>query len=175
MLYCCSFPHSKEAYLLLYHFYYSWLEYAGRSITINHVHDLDLELSLRRTYWEWHIALLNPDMSWLILWWGSQVGLCHREWLHARSLTGGVGARIARLHLSGCQVMCSLWKFVHWEVQDFVQKHCRRDLGNVMMSLMDVDVSRLQSGNLKEVVLMNYSVGEWITRWRGKLSPFCMC
>lgn len=40
---------------------------------------------------------------------------CHREWLHAHSLTRGVGARFTRLHLNGCQVVCTLWKFVHWE------------------------------------------------------------
>ena len=43
-------PPPAEAYLLLYDHYYSWTEYAGRSITINHVHDLDLELILKRSY-----------------------------------------------------------------------------------------------------------------------------
>lgn len=60
---------------------------------------------------------LEPWLSWLILRWKSSRSLlvdCHREWLHAHSLTRGVGARITRLRLNGCQVMCTLWKSVRW-------------------------------------------------------------
>lgn len=136
--YCSSLPPLlNEAYLLLYCHYYSWQEYAGRSIMINLIHDLDLWLSLKRSYWEWHIALLNPDMSWLILRWESSRSRsvdCHRGWLHVHSLTKGVGARIARLHLNGCQVMCTLWYWVHWGSRFFAPKHYHRDLRNVMAS-----------------------------------------
>ncbi len=161
--YCCSLPHSKEAYLLLYRHYYSWPEYAGRSITINHVHDLDLELSPKRCYWGWHIVLLNPDMSWLILWWESSRSLlvdCHREWLHARCLTRGVGARVTRLRLNGCQVMCTLWKVVHWGCRPSFKNITTETWGMLWCHWWTLDISRLQSGTPKEVVLMNYSAGE---------------
>lgn len=161
--YCCSLPHSKEAYLPLYRHYYSWPEYAGRSITINHVHDLDLELSLKRSYWGWHIVLLNPDMSWLILRWESSRSLlvdCHREWLHARSLTRRVGSRVTRLRLNGCQVMCTLRKVVHWGCRPSFKNITPETWGMLWCHWWTLDISRLQSGTPKEVVLMNYSAGE---------------
>lgn len=150
-------------YLLLYCLYYSWPEYAGRSITINHVHDLDLRLSPKRSYWSWHMVLLNPDTSWLILRWESRRSLsvdCHGEWLHAPSLTRGVGARGTRLFLNSCQVVCALWV----RALGSAQKHHYRHLGNVMMSLVDVDVSRHQSGTPKRVSLMDYSVYRKMTK-----------
>lgn len=76
--------------------------------------------------------------------------------MHAHSLTRGIGARITRLHLPG---NVHSVKVCASRVQAFVEKYYRRDLGNVMMSWKDLDVSRLQSGTPKEVVLMNYSVG----------------
>lgn len=45
-------------------------------------------------------------------------------------------------------------------VQAFVQKHYHRDLENVMMSLVDLDVSRLQRGTPEEVLLMICLIGE---------------
>lgn len=46
-----------------------------------------------------------------------------------------------------------------FRVQAVVPKHYHRDLRNVMMSVVDVDISRLQSGTPKVVVLINYAVG----------------
>lgn len=101
----------------------------------------------------WHM-LIDPVMGESSR---SLLVVCHREWLHAHSLTRGVGARNTRLRLNGCQVMCTLWKSVHWGVHAFrTKKHYHRDLGNVMMSLVDLDVSRHQSETQKEVVWMNY-------------------
>lgn len=51
-------------------------------------------------------------------------------------------------------------------VQAFVQKHYHRDLGNIMMSFADLDVSRFQSGTSKRVVLMNYLVRECKVTWQ---------
>ena len=66
----------------------------------------------------WHM-LIDPVMGESSR---SLLVVCHREWLHAHSLTRGVGARITRLRLNGCQVMCTLWKSVHWGVQAFRTK-----------------------------------------------------
>lgn len=70
--------------------------------------------------------------------------------MHAHSLTRGVGARITRLYL----------KWLPGSAQPaFLQKHDHGDLGNAMMSLVNLDGSRLQRGKkTKEVVLMNYAV-----------------
>lgn len=122
--------------------YYSWPEYAGISITINHAPDLHIELSLMQSYWGWHIVLLNPDMSWLILWWGvkkvSFSGLPRR--VIARSFSDQRGQhqnyKAVRKWLPG-NVLSESW---------CTGGAGRRDLENVMMSFTDLDVSRLQSG-----------------------------
>lgn len=54
--------------------------------------------------------------------------------MHAHSLTRGVGARITRLYL----------KWLPGSAQAFLQKHDHGDLGNAMMSLVNLDGSRLQ-------------------------------
>lgn len=69
--------------------------------------------------------------------------------MHAHSLSRGVGARITRLYL----------KWLPGSAQAFLQKHDHGDLGNAMMSLVNLDGSRLQRGKkTKEAVLMNYTV-----------------
>lgn len=60
--------------------------------------------------------------------------------MHAHSLTRGVGARITRLYL----------KWLPGSAQAFLQKHDRGDLGNAMMSLVNLDGSRLQRGGKDE-------------------------
>lgn len=148
---------------MLYRHYYSWPEYAGRSITINHVHDLDLEPSPKRSYWGWHIVLLNPDMSWLILWWESSRSLlvdCHRQWLQAHSLTRGVGARITRLHLNGCQVKCTLWKFVRWGRRPSFKSITTETWGMLWCHWWTWMFPDFKVGPQNRWFLMDYSVGE---------------
>lgn len=83
---------------------------------------------------------------------------CHSEWLQCsfsdqRGRCQNYKAAFKWLPGSVHSVkVCAL------RVQASVQKHDHRDLGNVMMSLADLDVSRLQSGTPKEVVLMDYPV-----------------
>ena len=48
---------------------------------------------------------------------------------------------------------------MRWGGAGLRSKHYHRDLGNVMMSLVDLDVSRLQRGTPDEVGLMDYSFG----------------
>lgn len=99
-------------------------------------------LSPARSYWGWHIVLLNLDTGWLIrpvrgqgaaavrrvfVWW-SAMG----EWLHAR---------IMRLYL----------KWLPGSGQDFSHKRDHDpDPGNAMMSLVNSDDSRLQRLREKE-------------------------
>lgn len=80
-----------------------------RSIIINHVHRLDLKISLMRSYWGWHFVLLNPDTGWLILWWAVGEGLFFGY--------GPQGDCVLipwpdRLRWNGCQVVRTLWKLV---------------------------------------------------------------
>lgn len=150
-----------------------------RSIIINHVHDLDLKISLMRSYWGWHIVLLNPDMSWLILWWGVRK-------VFFQVLPQSDCVLILRPDKRGrCQNYKAALKWLPGSVHPVKpgcvksagQKHDHRHPGNAMMSLVDLDVSRLQSGTPNVLVLLDCLVWEPNRRWNHKCNviPVFIC
>lgn len=116
----------------------------------------------------WREAIEDDTLcSWTLTWvdWscdGSQVGLSEQTAAESDCMfilwLEGLSARITRLHLNGCQVLCTLWYKVHLGCTALVPKHYHRDPRNVMMSVVNLRVSRLQSRTPKIGGFINYTV-----------------